>query len=67
MGPATLVSIDGEPLLFDTGRGVVVQAVRAGIPMQTCGMSSSRTTTSTTSATCTTWACRAGLPAGAKP
>ncbi len=34
MGPATLVSIDGEPLLFDVGRGVVVQAVRAGVPLQ---------------------------------
>jgi ribonuclease Z len=34
MGPATLISIDGEPMLFDVGRGVVVQAVRAGVPLQ---------------------------------
>ncbi len=32
-GPATLVSVGDEHLLFDTGRGVTVQMARAGIPM----------------------------------
>jgi ribonuclease Z len=32
-GPATLVSIGDEHLLFDAGRGVAVQLARAGIPM----------------------------------
>lgn len=32
-GPATLVSVGDEHLLFDTGRGVTVQLARAGIPM----------------------------------
>lgn len=31
-GPATLVSIGDEHLLFDAGRGVTVQLARAGIP-----------------------------------
>ena len=30
-GPATLVTIGDEPLLFDAGRGVVVQCVKAGV------------------------------------
>lgn len=34
-GPATLIQIGGENLLFDTGRGVVVQLVRAGIDLAT--------------------------------
>lgn len=33
-GPATLVMVGDEPLLFDVGRGVVVQSVRAGVPLQ---------------------------------
>lgn len=33
-GPATVVQVGDEHLLFDTGRGVVVQMVRAGIPLQ---------------------------------
>ena len=33
-GPATLVEIAGRPLLFDTGRGVVLQLTRAGVPLQ---------------------------------
>ena len=32
-GPATLVSVGDEHLLFDAGRGVAVQMARAGIPM----------------------------------
>ncbi len=32
-GPATLVQVGDENLLFDTGRGVVVQMVRAGIDL----------------------------------
>ena len=32
-GPATLVSIGDEHLLFDTGRGVTVQLARAGVSM----------------------------------
>lgn len=32
-GPATLVSIGDEHLLFDAGRGVAVQLVRAGVPL----------------------------------
>lgn len=32
-GPATLVSIGDEHLLFDAGRGVTVQLARAGIPL----------------------------------
>lgn len=34
-GPATLVQVGDENLLFDTGRGVVVQMVKAGIPLGT--------------------------------
>ncbi len=33
-GPATLVTIGDEPVLFDAGRGVVVQMLRAGVPLQ---------------------------------
>lgn len=33
-GPATVVKIGDETLLFDTGRGVVVQMVRAGIALE---------------------------------
>ncbi len=33
-GPATLVQIGDEPVLFDVGRGVVVQTVRAGVALQ---------------------------------
>lgn len=33
-GPATLVQIGDENLLFDTGRGVVTQMVRAGLPLE---------------------------------
>lgn len=33
-GPATLVRIGEAYLLFDTGRGVVLQTVRAGIPLE---------------------------------
>jgi ribonuclease Z len=32
-GPATLIRSDGEYFLFDAGRGVVVQLVRAGVPL----------------------------------
>lgn len=34
-GPATLVQIGDEQLLFDVGRGVVVQMVKAGLPLAT--------------------------------
>ena len=33
-GPATLVTVGDEPVLFDAGRGVVIQMLRAGIPLQ---------------------------------
>ena len=33
-GPATLVMVGDEPVLFDVGRGVVVQTVRAGVPLK---------------------------------
>jgi len=33
-GPATLVQVGDENLLFDTGRGVVVQMVRAGVALE---------------------------------
>ena len=33
-GPATLIQIGNENLLFDTGRGVVTQMVRAGIALE---------------------------------
>ena len=33
MATTTLVEAGGEPLLFDAGRGVMVQLVRAGIPL----------------------------------
>lgn len=32
-GPATLVMVGDEPLLFDVGRGVVVQMVKAGLSL----------------------------------
>lgn len=33
-GPATMLQIGDDLLLFDTGRGVVLQMVRAGIPIE---------------------------------
>ena len=32
-GPATVLQIEDDYLLFDTGRGIVLQLVRAGIPL----------------------------------
>jgi ribonuclease Z len=37
MATATLVTIGDDHLLFDAGRGVMVQAVRAGIPLDRIG------------------------------
>lgn len=37
MAAATLVGIGGEHLLFDAGRGVMVQLVRAGVPLDGVG------------------------------
>ncbi len=34
---ATLIRIDGENILFDAGRGVVLQLVRAGVPLPSVG------------------------------
>jgi ribonuclease Z len=36
-GPATLVRIDDRYLLFDAGRGVVMQLARAGVPLDRIG------------------------------
>ena len=33
-GPATLIRVGDEPILFDVGRGAVVQLVRAGVPLE---------------------------------
>ncbi len=32
-GPATLLQVGGRPLLFDAGRGVVLQLLRAGVSL----------------------------------
>ena len=37
MGPATLVTIGDEHLLFDAGRGVTTQLVRAGVALERLG------------------------------
>ncbi len=41
-GPAAIVNIGDAYLLFDAGRGVVLQMVRAGIPLDRVGSSQSR-------------------------
>ena len=37
MGPATLVTVGNEHLLFDAGRGVTTQLVRAGVALERLG------------------------------
>jgi ribonuclease BN (tRNA processing enzyme) len=63
MGPATLVTIGEQHLLFDAGRGVITQLVRAGVALERLGRSSSPTTTTTTSAISATCCSRPGTRA----